>query len=343
MARNVYICTTNTWKMKRILLAMTVFLLSAALQAGAQDIIRSSYRYNGYTYISGELEKVPCDHPFYMRLEYVGFPDNTYAWLIHMNYEDKVAYDIPKGVKMAFTTPDGKLVRAEQINVGGGERRAFTNDDGKRVYWNNAQYMITDEDLQKVLPGIKSIDVITGWEPDDYFQATFKNDEFAKALSRQYAAVKDTPKPKDEVQQEDIIRYADNNNSLTVLTRAHVATGVNRPYNVSVNYLYYKDSNKEDFDVNFMLGTETQYLIPVGSKVSFTMEDGSVMDLKQERDAYNVIYLYPTPAQTKALCKGVAALSVQTEDTTLTDTFDDNSFSEVIAKLYRTLMAVAVL
>ena len=318
-------------------------MLMAGLCASAQDQLRSNFKYNGYSYVSGELEKVPCDHPFYLRLEYVAFPDNTYAYLIHMNYEDKVAYEVPKGVKIAFTTPDGKLVRAEQVGGGTGEKRAFTNADGKRVYWNNAQYMITEDELVKLFPGIKSIDVVTGWDPDDYFQAGFRNDEFAKALERQYNAIQAASGEAVEVQQEDIVRYADNNNSLTVLTRAHVAQGEKMPYNVSVNYLYYKDSNQEDFDVNFMLGTETQYLIPVGSQVYISLLDGSTMILQQERDAYNTVYLYPTPQQTKALCKGVKSFTIETEDGIVSDSFPDNDFSRVVNQLYNTLMAVAVL
>ena len=329
--------------MKRILLAATALLLLAGLSASAQTDLRSNFKYNGYSYVSGELEKVPCDHPFFVRLEYVGFPDNTYAYLIHMNFEDKVAYEVPKGVKMAFTTTDGKLVRAEQVGGGAGEKRAFTNADGKRVYWNNAQYMITEDELVKLFPGIKTIDVITGWDPDDYFQTTFKNNEFGKVLESQYKAIQAASGQAVEVQQEDIVRYADNNNSLTVLTQAHVARGEKMVYNVSVNYLYYKDTNKEDFDVNFMLGTEKQYLIPVGSPVYISLEDGSTLTLQQERDAYNTVYLYPTPEQTKALCKGVKSFTIETEEGIVNDTFPDNDFSKVINQLYNTLMAVAVL
>ena len=329
--------------MKRILFAAVALLTLALAPASAQEELRSYYSFNGYTYTSGELEKVACDHPFYLRLERVSFPDNTYAFLMHINYEDKVAYDIPRGAKMAFTTADGKIVRAEQVGPGNGEHRAFTNADGKRVYWNKGQYMITEDELVKLLPGVKSIDVITGWDPDDYFQTGFKNDELARALDRQYQVIREVQGPAVEVQQEDIANYADSNNSLTVLTQAHVARGDKMPYNVSVNYLYYKESNKEDFDVNFMLGTELQYLIPVDSRVCFTLADGSTLTLQQQRDAYNTVYLYPTPQQAKALRSGVTALSVETEEETLSDTFSNDEFSAVINQLYNTLMAVAVL
>lgn len=329
--------------MKRLLLAAAALLTLSLSVASAQELLRSHFSFKGYNYISAELEKVPCDHPFYLRLERVGFPDNTYAYLMHINFEDKVSYEIPRGAKMAFTTSDGKIVRAEQIGQGGGEHRAFTNADGKRVYWNSGQYMITEDELVKLLSGVKSIDVITGWDPDDYFQTAFKNDELGKALARQYEVIQDVKGEAVEVQQEDIVNYSDNNNSLTVLTQAHVAQGDKMPYNVSVNYLYYKDSNTEDFDINFMLGTEDQYLIPIDSKVTITLEDGSVMTLQQQRDAYNTVYLYPTPQQTKALRSGVKGLSVETEKGTLTDSFSGDGFSAVINRLYNTLMAVAAL
>ena len=329
--------------MKRIILVAAALLTLSLTAASAQELLRSHFSFNGYNYISAELEKVPCDHPFYIRLERVGFPDNTYAYLMHINYEDKNSYEIPRGTKMAFTTPDGKIVRAEQVGQGGGEHRAFTNADGKRVYWNSGQYMITEDELVKLLSGVKSIDVITGWDPDDYFQTGFKNDELAKALERQYKVIQEVEGPAVEVQQEDIVNYADNNNSLTVLTLAHVAQGDKMPYNVAVNYLYYKDTNKEDFDVNFMLGTEDQYLIPIDSKVTLTLEDGTVIALQQQRDDYNTVYLYPTPEQTKALRRGVKALSVETEKGTLTDTFSNDEFSAVINRLYNTLMAVSAL
>ena len=92
--------------MKRIILVAAALLTLSLTAASAQELLRSHFSFNGYNYISAELEKVPCDHPFYIRLERVGFPDNTYAYLMHINYEDKNSYEIPRGTKMAFTTPD---------------------------------------------------------------------------------------------------------------------------------------------------------------------------------------------------------------------------------------------
>lgn len=327
--------------MKRFLIALAVSAALLAPRASAEEILRSSYRYNGYTYVSSELAEIPCDRPFWERLEYVVFPDNTYAYVLHINFEGKTGYNIPKGVKMAVTTTDGKIVRADQIVAG--TNRSFEPEGRGKVYWSDAQYLFTEADLTRILGGIKSLDVITGWEPDDYFQVNFKDGTFAETLSAQYEAIKAAPLPEDEVDSGDIVRYADNNASITVLTRAQVAKGEEFLYNVALNYLFYKNSNKEDYDLNFMLGADEAYDIPVGTPVVFTLADGSTVALAQEREQAGVVYCYPTADQVKALCGGVQSVSIALEGGNLDDTFVDDSFSAAVGRLYRTLMAVAVL
>ena len=73
-----------------------------------------------------------------MRLEYVRFKDGTVSYILYMNFEEKTAVNIPKGVRMAATLADGKLVRGEQSYAQKGNKRAFTSGKG-RVYWNRAQ------------------------------------------------------------------------------------------------------------------------------------------------------------------------------------------------------------
>jgi len=328
--------------MKTHLLALiSMLFVSVSALASSQDL-RYSYRYNGFTHISAELSSVRADsHPFSFRLEKVAYPDNTYIYRVMMYFEGTDSFSVPKGAKMSFTTPDSKVVRVEQIDK---SAVPFSFErSSQKLYWSPATYIIPEDDLLQLLGGVSSMDVITGWEIDDYFQIVFKNDEFTKALNEQYETVRSAELPTYDVDVEDIARYADNNTSLTVLSRAKVAKGDQRIYNVALNYLYYKSTNTEDYDLNFMIGTERKYTIPVGSEVTITLLDDTTIVLPQEREQVNVIYLYPDLNQLKSILEGVKSISIQTSDGIVEDTFPDDSFSSVLRRQYSTLMILSVL
>lgn len=328
--------------MKKYLISLLAALFVAAASYAAPDNLRYSYRYNGYTHISSELSSVAGDsHPFSFRLEKIAYPDNTYIYQLKMYFEDRAPFSIPKGARMSFTTPESKVVRVDQIEKS--NEPILFERSSQKLYWNPATYIIPEDDLLQVIGGIASVEVVTGWEIDDYFQIQFKSNDFAKALNAQYETVRDAELPAYDVDVEDIARYADNATSLTVLSRAKVATGKERIYNVALNYLYYKTSNTEDFDLNFMIGTEQKYTIPVGSEITITLADGSSIILPQERDQVNVVYLYPDMEQLKAILRGVKAISIDTPDGTINDTFPDDSFAATLQHQYNTLMILSVL
>ena len=118
---------------------------------------------------------------------------------------------------------------------------------------------------------------------------------------------------------------------------ASLVTGVN------INYIYYKSSNKEDYDLSIRLNDSTRRLLGYDIPVTFTFADGSILELKQQRDTYNEVVLYPTADQIKQLSSGVRKISIAAEAGNYTETFASDSFSSVIEALYNSLQTVAVL
>lgn len=324
------------------ILPVILSLLASTCLAARDYTLRASYKYEGITHIATEPEFVDAGgHPFWLRLESVIFPDGSSACLMHFDFEDSQYRSIPKGVKIGVTLSGGRIVRGEQMGEGG-ERRSFETARG-RVYRNPARYIFEEQDVKDMASGATAIDVVTGFGPDDYFQVSFSGDEFSKIVSRHLEAIADAPLPPDEVAMEDISGYSDNKGSVTVLSRPIVARAENFIYNVALNYLYYKNTGKEDFDLNFMIGTEDRYEIPLGSEIIFGLPDGTDIVLRQEREQENTVYCYPDAEQVKALTAGVDSVTIKAGTETITDSFTDGSFAEALARQYRALMAVAVL
>lgn len=325
----------------RTVLALLSILVCTCLSA-QDNTLRASYKYDGLVHISTEPEYVSVPgHPFRLKMESVVFPDKSSAYLLYLEFEDSEYRSIPKGVKIGVSLPGGKVVRGEQVG-NGGERRSFETPRG-RVYRNTAKYIFEVQDMDKMLSGVTGLDVVTGFGPDDYFQLNFHGDEFTEVISRHIGAIRNAPLPPDEVSVDDISGYSDNSGSITVLTRPIVARAEKYIYNVALNYLYYKNTDKEDFDLNFMIGTEDSHEIPLGSEIVFGLKDGSEIVLRQEREQVNTVYCYPDTAQVKALMTGVASLTIRTGNEVIEDVFSGNSFSEALARQYRALMAVAEL
>ena len=102
--------------MKKCILALAA--LSLALTVASAQEIRYNYRTGGITRVSTEYEFVKNgdndQHPAWVRLEYARFKDGSVSYVLYMNFEEKTAVNIPKGVRMAVTMLDGKLVRRYQ-------------------------------------------------------------------------------------------------------------------------------------------------------------------------------------------------------------------------------------
>lgn len=317
--------------MKKTLLSLAVF--AAALTLSAQEI-RTNYRSEGMTHISTEAE--PCQD-FTARVERVGFPDGSTLYQLFIDLRQKTAFTAPKGVKMTATLPGGAVVRADQI----GQENATKTRDEDGLYLNRFRYAMEEADLEKLSRGVTDLELVTGWNPDDYLQFHFKDDAFAALLKRHCAAIE-----KAAASTIDLTAEAAGRVDLTgsVMTAANplVADGQDLKYNLILNHLYYKNSGKEDIDLALQLGTEKKYRIEPDAPVTFILGDGTEITLPQTRDEVNFIYLYPTLSQLRALAYGsVKSLRIQTEDGTLTDAILDDSFSKALNQQYQLLMSLS--
>lgn len=333
-------------KLSGFMTAAAAFILMA-LPSGAQNLLRHNYKYNGYTRVRTERIWVASGktdvHPFWMSLEYILFPDGkSDAWIVELDFEEASSVNIPKGVNLGATLNDSKVVNSKQMESPAGDKRAFVNSSGKRVYWNVGKYLYETSDFNRLLSGVKSIDVATGWNPDSYIQKSFPNDEFASNLRKLAETVKKAGKPSGEL-VDNVARYADNNSSKTVVSKTLKVEGASLVTGVNMNYIYYKSSNKEDYDLSIRLNDSAKRLLGFDIPVTFTFADGSILEMKQQRDTYNEVVLYPTADQVKQLSSGVRKMSIVTEAGTFTETFAGDSFSSVIEALYNSLQTVAVL
>ena len=317
--------------MKKTLLSLAVF--AAALTLSAQEI-RTNYRSEGMTHISTEAE--PCQD-FTARVERVGFPDGSTLYQLFIDLRQKTAFAAPKGVKMTATLPGGAVVRADQI----GQENATKTRDEDGLYLNRFRYAMEEADLEKLSRGVTDLELVTGWNPDDYLQFHFKDDAFAALLKRHCAAIE-----KAAASTIDLTAEAAGRVDLTgsVMTAANplVADGQDLKYNLILNHLYYKNSGKEDIDLAFQLGTEKQYRIEPDAQVTFVLAGGVELTLPQTRDEVNFIYLYPTLSQLRTLAYGsIQSLRIQTEDGTLTDAILNDSFSKALNQQYQLLMSLS--
>lgn len=331
-------------KMKKIFVLVLAAIM-ASFAGRAQENIRYNYSSKGITHISAEYEKISVQdaEPLWVRVESVKFQDGSPAWLLYINIESKDSKIVPKGVKMAINFAGGKMIRVDQIGKDFSTKRAIVRGK-ERVYWNRTKYLLEEKEMEKCLGGVTSLDIITGWEPEDFVQVSFPGNELSALLKRQTGAVKKASS-KTLPLSGAIARYADSNNSLTVVSKPSTVRGKNMAYNVTLSYLFYKNSFKEDFDLSFQLGTEEQIAVPFESDVAFLLSDGSQTVLRQVRQEDNKIFVYPdVSAIRRMIDKGVKTLVYHTEDgRTVTDEFPDNALSKALAIQYQDLMNVSPL
>ena len=322
----------------RLLLAGLVALGCLAAQAAGP--VRYQYKNKGITHVSADYDRIAVgDTPFWVRTESVVFPDGSAAWLLYLNIEGAKAVNVPKGVKMAVTLSGGKMIRLEQIGTDNATKRALSRDKD-RYYLNRLKYMVDPADMTNLCAGVSSLDIVTGWDPDDYVQVNFPGTEFSKVLSAQVAAVGAAGKA--EELSGEIARYADNNNSLMVVARPEAVKGTSMAFNVGLTYLYYKNKDQEDFDLSVQVGTDSEYRIPLESEVVFLLGNGSQVILRQTRDEVNRLFLYPSVTDVRRMiAAGVRSLTFQAESGAAGDTFDGRAFSEALNRQYQLLMSVS--
>ena len=326
----------------------TLLAVAAAafcVPAISQDLIRSNYKYNGYNHIRTERIKVDAGdkHPFMTSLEYIGFPDGSTAYMLELDYISNVSKNAPKGVPFSATATDGKIINAKQIYVETTDKRAFPGPDGKPIYWNKVQYLLEEGAVQKIASGVKNTDLAFSFEPDDYISTNYSNDEFGKAVKELYYAIK-SEKPETEELGDWIGTYSNQKNSLTVITKNVNVKGDAVPFVMSMTYMYFKETHEEGYDLNLAIKSDKVGLIAIDTPVILTLEDGGTVELKQERDAEGILFLYPDIDQIKKIIRGnVTAIKVATPGKGFTDTFSNGVFSGTLFVLYNTLQTVSVL
>ena len=319
--------------MKKTLLSLVA--LAATFTLSAQEI-RTNYRSEGMTHISTEAE--PCQD-LSVRVERVGFPDGSTLYQLFIDLRQKTGFTAPKGVKMTATLPGGSVVRADQI----GQESATKTRQEDGLYLNRLRYALEASDMDKLTRGVSDLELVTGWDPDNYLQYHFKDDAFSALLKRHCEAIDKAKASTIDLTAEPAGRI---DQATSVMTAADpiVADGKDLKYNIILNHLYYKTTANEDIDLAFQLGTEKKYQIVPDSPVTFVLEDGTELTLPQTRDEVNFLYLFPSMDQLRTLAYGrIKSLRIKTEDGTLTDAILDNSFSEALNQQYQLLMSLSSL
>lgn len=323
--------------MKRVLLSIIAALLCCS--AFSQQI-RTNYRSGGFTHISTEYEAFTlADVPSEVRVELVGFPDGSSLYLLYINLIQKMSVVAPKGVKMSATLPGGKFVRLDQIGEDSATKRR--REDG--MFLNRLKYAAEPSDIEKMIRGVKSIDLVTGWNPDDYVQASFSSDEFSKLLKAHCEAILKAADATIEL-SASIASRTDNTNSILTTANPVMARGASMDYNVILSHLYYKNTGNEDLDLAVVLGTSAKHHIPYDAPVTFTLRDGSEIKLLQTRDDHNFFYVFPSLEDLSRMAwTGVAAISIECEDGILSDTIPASSedFTAAVSQQLNLLLSVS--
>ena len=319
--------------MKKTMLAAAA--LFAALSLSAQEI-RTNYRSEGMTHISTESEKL---QDLEIRVERVGSPEGTSLYQLFIDLRQKTPFTAPKGVKMTATLSSGSIVRAEQT----GQDSATKSRQEDGLYLNRLRYALKSSDMDKLTRGVTVLELVTGWNPDDYLRYNFKDDSFSALLKRHCDAIGQASGNTIDLKAEAAGRVVQTESVMTA-AKPLTAQGKSLQYNVILSHIYYKESGKEEIDLACQLGTEKQHQIDTDAPVTFILTDGAEITLPQTRDMVNFIFLDPSMDQLRALANGrIATLRIQTSDGTLTDAIQDDSFSEAINQQYQLLMSLSAL
>ena len=322
-------------------LAILAFFVLFCTFLNAQSI-RTNYRSEGMTHIATDYETLTMSGiPVQTRVELVGFPDGSTLYLLYMNLVQKEATVVPKGVKMAVTLNNGKLLRLEQI----GQPSATPRRQEDGFFLNRLKYAVEPADMEKMVKGIKMTEIVTGWNPDDFISASWSDNAMGTLLKRHCEAILKASESTLDL-EASLSGYTENVNSIMSTANPIVARGKNFDYNILLSHLYYKHTNEEDLDLAFVIGTKEQFHIPYDAHVRFTLGDNSVVELLQARDDVNFVYVYPSMEQLyQMVTLGISALSIDYEDGTLEDTFpaseEKNGFSDAVAQELYLLLSLS--
>ena len=324
--------------MKRLVSVALAALLTVSL-FGQQ--IRTNYRSNNLTHISTEYEDIKiAGIPSLVRVEFVGFADGTRMYLLYINMDQKEAVSAPKGVKMAVTLKNGKFVRLEQIGQSSATPRRFDNG----LVRNRLKYAVETKDMEKMLKGVTAIDIVTGWNPEDYVQAKFPEDEFASLLERHCETILKASETTVDL-TATLGAYDQNKNSVMISSNPVVGKGEHFVYNVILSNIYYKNTGGEDFDLAFVIGSDTKYDIPYDATVRFNLRDGSLIALPNARQDQNFVYVYPSPEEIFRMASvGISSFSIDSDGSPIiADTLPDgpDGFTAALNQQLQLLMSAS--
>ena len=320
------------------LAAVCLGTLSVFRAAAQQVPIRYSYLSNGFVHISTERERVEAELPFEVRLEKIIFPDGkSVSYKMELDFISKTSVSIPKSVKLSARTASGKIVGASQVYQSDGRSRpAFDDGSGHTLYWNRAQYVFEEADMKLLAAGVSVMEVAYEWSPDGFWQFNFKKNEFGSVLKRHLSALTMTPPPLTEI-GDRIADYANRTGSITIFAKAEKFDEAT----AQLRYIYYKNTNQEDFDLTLRLSTGRSDVLAFESPVVFHFADGSQMSLPQQQEANNLIILYPNADELRSLFKKpMRSVTYQTVEGA-TYTVSLPGFKEALAAQYNALMMVA--
>ena len=328
--------------MRKFLFAALTGLLLASAAASAQDLLRYNYKKNGYIRTGTERIRVtsgPNGTPMQLKLSRVSFPDGAAIFILHIDYESPTAWKIPKNATLTIHTTNGKTVisknsfDAPNTIAPQGIRAA----NGTKTFWNTGEYYFEEADIQKISVGVADIEVQRRWSSDGVIKETYKNDEFGKAVFRQFEAICNAPAPKFEIGSQ-LKSVEDQGDNRMVETNTLSVTG---QLSVSLGYIYYASDNSESYDLNLYLpGKE----VPIDGLVTLITTGGRTISLQQEKaQEKGLVTCYPDAEQLKRMLSGISRITVQTTSGTMTVNVQDGAFSTAVNKLYNAVQTAAIL
>ncbi len=324
--------------MKKWIILAAAVLLGTGLAA---QPIRSCYRSDDISHISTEYESLlfPGNVPARIRVERAGFQDGSALYLLYLNLEQPQAVTAPKGAQLTAHLSGRSFVRLEQMSQDVRTRKRLDNG----LYLNRFKYPVSEADMERLRQGISALEIVTGWGPDDLLTYRFPADTLGRILERHCQAIGQAV-GRETVLEAKLAGYTDNEGSVLATAQPLVGKGAQFLYNIILSYLYYKQSDGEDIDLAFMIGTEEEHAIPYDTPVRFTLRDGSEITLGQTRDEVNFVYVYPSLEELHRMASaGIAALHITTADGTLEDHFPDPSadFSAALRQELELLLSVS--
>ncbi len=320
-------------------IVITLIAALVVVSAFGQDQLRYNYKRNKFVYTGAERVDVVSTPGMQLKLGRITYPDGGAIYTLRIDFESSSAWKMPKNASIVFNLANGKSVMLKNAKD---EPNLVApkgiKKGGKTVYYNYGEYYMEQADLDRLLSGVADIDATRRMSADGHVKATFKNNEFSKALALAYDAIS-SAKPAKVTVGNDLEAIEDYSGNRVVKTRT-VKVGQNA--SISLSYLYSADSNTESYDLTINV-VDTD-IVPGGASVSFTTPAGAVVRLRQEKDLpKGEIVCFPDIEQLKTLMRGVGKISFETNSGDRFVVVPSAEFGSALEQLYSSLQLVSVL